>query len=60
MGLPRTYRVERPGMASRPVDAGRNAAYRRLTATILGLDVASLAQGLRSARVRRSEFNLAA
>ena len=60
MGLPRTYRVERPGMAPRSVDADRDLAYRRLTASILSLDVASLAHKLRAARVRRSEFNLAA
>lgn len=60
MGLPRTYRVERPGMAPRPVDADRNLAYRRLTASILSLDVASLAHKLRATRMRRSEFDLAA
>jgi hypothetical protein len=47
-------------MASRPVDPNRNIAYRRLTAAILGLDVASLAHQLRASRVRRSEFLLAA
>jgi hypothetical protein len=60
VGLPRTYRVERPGMAPRPVDADRNLAYRRLTASILSLDVASLAHKLRATRMRRSEFDLAA
>jgi len=47
-------------MASRPLDAFRSLAYRRLTATILGLDVASLAHQLRSSRTRRSDFLLAA
>ena len=60
MGLPRTYRVERPGMAPRSVDADRNLAYRRLTASILSLDVASLAHKLRATRMRRTEFDLAA
>jgi hypothetical protein len=41
-GQPRTYRVS-------PAPA-QQAAYRRLALTILGLDVASLARDLRSAR----------
>jgi hypothetical protein len=47
-GQPRTYRLASP--ASR-------AAYRRLTAAILGLDVATLTDELRS--VRRSVAHLA-
>jgi hypothetical protein len=47
-GQPRTYRHH----ASRP--ASRGAAYRRLAATILGLDVASLVVELRSARLGQS------
>ncbi|MDQ3808701.1 MAG: hypothetical protein M3336_00250 [Chloroflexota bacterium] len=41
-GLPRTYRL-----ASQPA---QQAAYRRLAAAILGLDVASLTDELRLAR----------
>ena len=44
-GLPRTYRHQPARSAS------RGAAYRRLAATILGLDVASLVNDLRSARL---------
>jgi hypothetical protein len=41
-GQPRTYRLE-------PANA-RQAAYRRLAAAILGLDVATLARELRATR----------
>lgn len=41
-GRPRTYRLAPP--------RSRQAAYRRLAVAILGLDVAALAHGLRSAR----------
>jgi len=58
-GRPRTYRVERT-MAARHLDAFPSLAYRRLTATILGLDVASLAHQLRSSRTHRPDFLLAA
>jgi hypothetical protein len=44
-GQPRTYRYQPAGAAS------RGAAYRRLAATILGLDVASLVNDLRTARL---------
>jgi hypothetical protein len=47
-GQPRTYRLAAPAT---------DAAYRRLTAAILGLDVATLADELRSAR--RSVAHLA-
>jgi len=47
-GQPRTYRLAAPAS---------HAAYRRLTAAILGLDVATLADELRSAR--RSVAHLA-
>lgn len=40
-GQPRTYRLS---------PANRHAAYRRLAVAILGLDVATLADELRSAR----------
>jgi hypothetical protein len=48
-GQPRTFRLERGG----PV-GHRDAAYRRLAAVILGLDVANLATELRAARLRQS------
>ena len=60
VGLPRTYRVQRPKAATSSFEAARNAAYRRLTGAILGVDVASLTHGLRAARLRRSEFSAAA
>ena len=47
-GLPRTLRLE---PVTQPV-ASRDAAYRRLTAVILGLDVPTLARELRAARQR--------
>ena len=59
-GLPRTYRVERQGLPSPPLDPARSAAYRRLTAAILGLDVATLGRHLRARRLHRSEFLVAA
>jgi hypothetical protein len=42
-GRPRTYRLQRAG--------SRDAAYRRLVITILGLDVQTLASGLRARRL---------
>jgi hypothetical protein len=48
-GQPRTFRLE---LAGRPA-VGRDAAYRRLAVTILGLDVPTLARGLQTARVGR-------
>jgi hypothetical protein len=47
-GQPRTYRLQR--------DAARSAGYRRLAIAILGLDVETLARGLRSdgGRVNRA------
>ena len=36
-------------------EAQRNAAYRRLAAVVLGLDVATLAAELRAARVQLDE-----
>jgi hypothetical protein len=59
-GLPRTYRLERQTGPSQPTDPERAAAYRRLTAAILGLDVATLGRQLRARRLQRSEFQLAA
>jgi hypothetical protein len=59
-GLPRTYRLEREGSPSRRLDPARSAAYRRLTAAILGLDVATLGSHLRARRLQRSEFLVAA
>ena len=59
-GLPRTYRVERLASPSPRLDPARSAAYRRLTAAILGLDVATLGSQLRARRLHRSEFSLAA
>jgi predicted nucleotidyltransferase len=44
-GAPRTFRLEASTGTS------REAAYRRLAASILGLDVASLASELRARRV---------
>jgi hypothetical protein len=43
---PRSARLQ-----SLPVAGSRDAAYRRLTATILGLDVATLAAELSAARL---------
>jgi hypothetical protein len=48
-GLPQTYRVE---LAPRPAQS-RDAAYRRLAATLLRLDVPTLAYELRQARTAR-------
>jgi hypothetical protein len=48
-GQPRTFRLE---LAGRPA-ASRDAAYRRLAVHILGLDVPTLARGLRTARAQR-------
>jgi hypothetical protein len=42
VGQPRTFRARR--------DARRQAGYRRLVITLLGLDVATLAAALRAAR----------
>jgi hypothetical protein len=49
-GQPRTFRVELAGHTNRP---GRAAAYRRLAAVILGLDVPTLAFRLRAVRTRQ-------
>jgi hypothetical protein len=46
VGLPRTFRVERA-----PVSPPRDAAYRRLAAAILGLDVSFLADELKTRRL---------
>lgn len=51
-GQPRTYRLSR--------SSTRDAAYRRLAVTILGLDVATLALELRAARRARQSSALAA
>jgi hypothetical protein len=48
-GRPRTFRLE-PAVPARPA-ASREAAYRRLAAVLLGLDVASLASELRQRRL---------
>ena len=50
-GAPRTYRRGQPHSTAR--EAARDAAYRRLTAVLLRLDVASLAADLRAARLHR-------
>ena len=42
------------------IEAARSAAYRRLTAVVLGLDVATLAFELRATRLRDDDFALAA
>ena len=47
-GRARTYRLNRSNHSPK-----REAAYRRLAAAILGLDVAHLAQELSSSRVER-------
>jgi hypothetical protein len=47
-GQPRTFRLE---PSSQPA-ASQNAAYRRLAAVLLGLDVPTLALELRTARRR--------
>ena len=47
-GQPRTFRLE---LVSQPA-ASRDAAHRRLTTVILGLDVPTLARELRTARRR--------
>ena len=60
LGSPRTYRLARTSVASPGVDPARGAAYRRLTAAILGLDVATLGSELRARRLRQAEFTLAA
>jgi hypothetical protein len=49
-GRPRTFRLE---PLPRPA-ASRNAAYRRLAAAILSLDVPTLARDLRAARLTQS------
>ncbi len=55
-GDPRTFRVTRPA----PSGLSTAAAYRRLTAAILRLDVASLASDLRAARLGHKELAAAA
>ena len=60
LGSPRTYCLARTSVASPGVDPARSAAYRRLTAAILGLDVATLGSELRARRLRQAEFTLAA
>ena len=60
LGSPRTYRLGRTRAASPRLDPARSAAYRRLTAAILGLDVATLGSALRARRLRQAEFILAA
>jgi hypothetical protein len=47
-GHPRTFRVARA--------ARRQAAYRRLAAAILGLDIETLASGLRAARLGNDDL----
>ena len=42
------------------IEAARRAAYRRFTAVVLGLDVATLASQLRATRLRDDELPLAA
>ena len=42
------------------IEAARRAAYRRLTAVVLGLDVATLASQLRATRLTDEDFPLAA
>jgi hypothetical protein len=46
--------------APRATQALRNAAYRRFTAAVLGLDVATLGAELRAARLRDQHIDLAA
>jgi hypothetical protein len=58
--LPRTYRLEEPAGRRRAPDPAIKAAYRRLAAAMLGVDVASLAADLRSARLRDRKLDLAA
>ncbi len=60
MGLPRTYRLDRSTANFRSADPARDSAYRRLAATILGLNVPFLAAELRSARLRGDNLKLAA
>ena len=55
-GLPRTYRLE----SDESIAAARRRAYRRLTAAILQLDVASLAAELRANRLGRTPLPHAA
>jgi hypothetical protein len=50
-GAPRTYRRRQHHATAR--EAARDAAYRRLTAVLLRLDVATLAADLRAARLHR-------
>ena len=53
-GQPHPFRLEaRLGVAPRPA-ASRDAAYRRLAAVLLGLDVPTLAHELRLARARQT------
>lgn len=42
------------------IEAARRAAYRRFTAVVLGLDVATLASELRATRLRDDDLALAA
>jgi hypothetical protein len=60
LGVPRTYRLARTKVASPHLDPARSTAYRRLVATILGLDVATLGSELRARRLRQAESTLAA
>jgi hypothetical protein len=55
MGQPRTFRLERA--AANP---SREAAYRRLAAAILGLDVSFLADELKTRRVANASTARAA
>ena len=57
---PRTYRLEGTTRPRRRLDPRRSAAYRRLAAVMLGLDVATLAADLRSNRLREQKLDLAA
>lgn len=55
LALVRRSAPSRPHSSESHVSPLSNAAYRRLTATILSLDVATLAADLKSARLQRAE-----
>jgi hypothetical protein len=58
-GRPLSARATRRPSTLR-VSASRDAAYRRFTATVLGLDVATLAAELRAARLSGERLDVAA
>jgi hypothetical protein len=56
----RRPRARLESRAPKATEALRNAAYRRLTATVLSLDVATLGAELRATRLRDQHMDIAA